>query len=112
MNRNAAEAAQLGVVLNLINSLDAEPDKDIPFISQIKQPTRNRLWRVSHPYDPDVAVRAIIWFRDDRPHVLVAAAGNKLDNKYRDPKTGQNLWYDFYVPLADDAVDDVFNGET
>jgi hypothetical protein len=36
------------------------------------------VWRVAHPYDRDVAVRLIVWFRPDTDTVVVALfAGDK-----------------------------------
>jgi hypothetical protein len=38
------------------------------------QADRHELWRVAHPYDPDVAVRVICWFPAD-DHVVIALVG-------------------------------------
>jgi hypothetical protein len=36
-----------------------------------------RCWRVSHPFDPDVAVRLTCWFPDDQHVVVALFAGDK-----------------------------------
>ena len=44
----------------------------------VRQSKRYRVWRVSHPYHPGVAVRLICWFPPDAQVVVVALfAGDK-----------------------------------
>jgi hypothetical protein len=49
-------------LLQALNDLPARPDEESPTFKRVRQATRHELWRVAHPYDPDVAVRIICWF--------------------------------------------------
>lgn len=44
---------------------------------RVRQARTYPIWRVSHPYDPDVATRLVVWFPDDEHAVVVAFAGDK-----------------------------------
>ena len=49
-------------LLQALNDLPAKPDEESPTFERVRQGRRQELWRVAHPYDPDVAVRIICWF--------------------------------------------------
>ena len=49
-------------LLQALNDLPAKPDEESPTFKRVRQARRHELWRVAHPYDPDVAVRVICWF--------------------------------------------------
>jgi hypothetical protein len=42
--------------LEVLEELDAEPTEDTAVLKQVRQSRRYPVWRVSHPYDPDVAI--------------------------------------------------------
>ena len=54
-------------LLQALNDLPAKPDEESPTFKRVRQARRHELWRVAHPYDPDVAVRIICWFPRQRP---------------------------------------------
>ena len=39
----------------------------------MRQGKRHQLWRISHPYEPDIAIRIIFWFQSSR--LVVALVG-------------------------------------
>jgi hypothetical protein len=56
----------------------AKPDEESPTFKRVRQARRHEVWRVAHPYDPDVAVRIICWFPAN-DQIVLALAG--LDKK-------------------------------
>ena len=54
-------------LLQALNDLTAKPDEESPTFKRVRQARRHELWRVAHPYDPDVAVRIICWFPGQQP---------------------------------------------
>jgi hypothetical protein len=87
------------------NYLRAKPDEESPTFKRIRQARRHELWRVAHPYDPDIAVRIICWFpmptcvswtirRTDRD-------GDSPGMHHRHPETGRcrvhRVRRDFYA---------------
>ncbi|GAA0975789.1 hypothetical protein GCM10009555_034280 [Acrocarpospora macrocephala] len=64
----------------------------------VRQSRRYSLWRVSHVYHPDVAVRLICWFPPKADTVVVALfAGDKA-------KIG-DIWYSSVAARADALID-------
>ena len=61
-------------LLQALNDLPAKPDEESPTFKRVRQARRHELWRVAHPYDPDVAVRIICWFPGN-DHVVLALVG-------------------------------------
>ena len=57
-------------MLEELSQLDGEPASETAALKRVRQAKRHRLWRISHPYEPDIAVRIIFWFESD---VLVVA---------------------------------------
>lgn len=53
-------------LLQALEALPARPDDESATFQRIRQARRHELWRVAHPYDPEVAVRVICWFRTTR----------------------------------------------
>ena len=39
-------------------------------VARVRQARRHELWRVAHPFDPEVAVRIICWFPADDEVVI------------------------------------------
>ena len=54
-------------LLKALNDLPAKQDEESPTFKRVRQARRHELWRVAHPYDPDVAVRIICWFPANDP---------------------------------------------
>ncbi|CCK59093.1 Conserved protein of unknown function [Mycobacterium canettii CIPT 140070010] len=63
----------------------------------MRQSKRHPVWRLSHPYDPQVAVRLIVWFPDDERAVIALLAGDKA-------QIG-DVFYDSVGVRADAAID-------
>jgi hypothetical protein len=61
-------------LLQALNDLPAKPDEEFPTFKRVRQARRHELWRVAHPYAPDVAVRIICWFPAN-DQVVLAPAG-------------------------------------
>lgn len=56
--------------LNYIRELDGDPDGDTATLKRVRQSRKHRVWRLSHPFDEDMAVRIICWF-DPQSEVVV-----------------------------------------
>ncbi len=61
-------------MLQALNDLPAKPTEESATFKRVRQARRHELWRVAHPFDPDVAVRIICWFPADES-VVVALVG-------------------------------------
>ncbi len=61
-------------LLQALNDLPGKPVEESATFKRVRQARRHELWRVAHPYDPDVAVRLICWFPDSES-VVVALIG-------------------------------------
>ncbi|WP_250280617.1 MULTISPECIES: hypothetical protein [unclassified Frankia] len=46
-------------LLQALTELPASPLEESPTFKRVRQARRHELWRVAHPFDPDVAVRII-----------------------------------------------------
>ena len=64
-------------LLQALNDLPAKPEEESPTFKLVRQATRHELWRVAHPYDPDVAVRIICWFPATDQFVLALVGFDK-----------------------------------
>ncbi len=49
-------------LLSAVRDLQSKPHEESATFKRVQQARRHELWRVAHPFDPDVAVRLIIWF--------------------------------------------------
>lgn len=63
----------------------------------VRQSRRYQLWRVSHAFHPEVAVRLICWFPDTRTVVVALFAADKA-------KLG-DVFYDGVAARADPMID-------
>ena len=61
-------------LLQALNDLPAMPEEETATFKRVRQARRHELWRVAHPYDPEVAVRIICWFPSDEK-VVIALVG-------------------------------------
>ena len=54
--------------LNYIKELGREPDEDTATLKRVRQSCKHQVWRLSHPFDEDIAVRIICWFDPPSRH--------------------------------------------
>jgi hypothetical protein len=79
----------------------AEPptqETEIATLRQVRQSQRYQLWRVSHAYHPEVAVRLVCWFPPDTSTVVVALFA-------ADKGALGDLFYDSVAARADPMID-------
>lgn len=73
-------------------------DDETAELKWVRQSKRYRVWRVSHPFHPGVAVRLICWFPPDAQVVVVALfAGDKA--------TIGDVWYSSVGTRADALIE-------
>lgn len=85
--------------LQVLVDLDGEPVEEDAVIKRVRQSKSKRyqVWRVSHPFDADVAIRLITWFPPTSNTVVVALfAGDKA-------RIG-DVWYDSVGVRADEVI--------
>lgn len=63
--------------MQAINELPVKPAEESATFKRVRQARRHELWRVAHPYDPDVAVRIICWFPSDDQMVIALVGFDK-----------------------------------
>lgn len=74
------------------------PEAETATLRWVRRSRRHQLWRVSHAYHPEVAVRLICWFPPNTGKAVVALfAGDKA-------KLG-DLFYDSVATRADGLID-------
>lgn len=83
-------------LLEELAQLEGEPDTETATFKRVRQAKRHRLWRVSHPYEPDIAIRIICWFESDR--LVIALVG------FNKAKLG-DVWYSSAAIRAEALVD-------
>ncbi|WP_214105202.1 hypothetical protein [Acrocarpospora catenulata] len=86
--------------LDQLRNLSEPPDRDeeTATLRWVRQSRRYALWRVSHAYHPEVAVRLICWFPPDTGKVVVALfAADKA-------RLG-DLFYNSVAARADTLID-------
>lgn len=84
--------------LNYLKDLEAQPDEDTATLKRVRQSRSHQVWRLSHPYDPDMAVRIICWFDTIRDTVVVTLfAADKVPMG--------DVFYDSVGSRADQAID-------
>ena len=67
-------------------------------LKPVRQSRRYQVWRTAHPFDPDVAVRLIVWFPPGSDSAVVTLfAGDK--------KTIGDIWYASVGTRADAAIE-------
>jgi len=86
--------------LAVLQELDRPPSQaeENADLKWVRQSRRYPLWRVSHPFDEDVAVRLICWFPPDSATVVVALFSG-------DKKTIGDVWYGSAASRADPLID-------
>jgi hypothetical protein len=72
-------------LLGALRRLPAKPAEENATFKRVQQAKLHELWRVAHPFDPDVAVRIIVWFP---PTGEVVVAVFSFDKAHKG-----NIWY-------------------
>jgi hypothetical protein len=57
-----------------LNELPGKSAEESATFKRVRQARRHELWRVAHPFDPEVAVRIICWFPTE-DQVVIALIG-------------------------------------
>lgn len=83
-------------LLEELAQLDGEPTEESATFKRVRQARRHRLWRISHPYEPDIAIRIIFWFESNL--LVVALVG------FNKAKLG-DVWYTSAAVRAEALVD-------
>jgi hypothetical protein len=84
--------------IQYLQDLPSRPAEETPTLRRVVQSARYPLWRVSHPYEAEVAVRLIVWFPpEDEAAVVVALGVNKA-------RMG-DVFYDGVGRRADAAIE-------
>jgi hypothetical protein len=92
-------AKRLQDEFNFLRDLETAPTEDTFTLKRVRQSKRYPVWRVSHPYDPETAVRLICWFDDTSDDVVVALfAGEKMSMG--------DVFYDSVGSRADATIDE------
>ena len=83
-------------LLAVLRDLAAKPDEETSTLKRVRQSSRHEIWRLGHPFDPNVAVRILCWFAEERV-VVVLIGGDKAGMS--------DVWYDSATQRAEAAVD-------
>lgn len=89
----------IAAAFDLLRRLAGAPDLDngTAQLKPVRQSRRYQVWRTAHPFDPDVAVRLIVWFPPGRDSAVVTLfAGDK--------KSIGDVWYSSVGTRADAAI--------
>lgn len=73
-------------LLDALKDLQEKPAHESATFCRVRQAKKHELWRVAHPFDPDVAVRIIVWFPPAGGVVVTVFGFDKA-------KLG-DIWYD------------------
>lgn len=84
-------------LLDYLINLSDRPTEESATLKRVRQARRYEVWRLAHPFDPDVAVRILCWFPDEQVAVVALVAGDK--------KKISDQWYDSATPRAEAAID-------
>lgn len=94
--RRIVEYADAGI--SVLTDLLEPPSEDSAVLKRVRQRGRYPIWRVSHPFDNDVAVRLIVWFPEGAAAAVVVAFGG-------DKKRIGDAFYLSAGSRADAAID-------
>jgi hypothetical protein len=77
--RRQVEYADAGI--SALTDLAEPPSEDSAVLMRVRQRGKYPIWRVSHPFDDEVAVRLIVWFPEGyAAGVIVAFGGDKKES--------------------------------
>lgn len=89
--------AQALALLGYLRDLPQRPDSETATLKRVRQAKRYEIWRLAHPFVPDVAIRILCWFPSTSTAVVTLVGGDKA-------RIG-DVWYDSATPRAEAAVD-------
>lgn len=84
-------------LLGYLRDLPERPESETATLKRVRQAKRHEIWRLAHPFDPEVAIRILCWFPDANTAVVALVGGDKV-------RIG-DVWYDSATPRAEAAVD-------
>lgn len=84
--------------ISVLTDLSEPPTEDTAVLMRVRQWGRYPIWRVSHPFDSDVAVRLIVWFPEGQSAGVIVAFGG-------DKKKIGDAFYLSAASRADTAID-------
>jgi hypothetical protein len=80
-----------------LQDLTSPPTEENATFKRVRQARRHELWRLAHPFHPDVAIRIIVWF-PDADTVVIALVGF-------DKARHGDIWYTSAAVRAEGMVD-------
>lgn len=83
--------------LTYLQGLNGEPDEDTATLKRVRQSGTYPVWRLSHPFDPQMAVRVIAWFDDESDDIVVTLLA-------ADKAPMGDVFYDSVGTRADQAI--------
>lgn len=64
-------------LLEELDELDHAPVEETATLKRVRQARRHELWRLAHPFHPDVAIRIVVWFPTDETAVIALMGFDK-----------------------------------
>jgi hypothetical protein len=64
-------------LLEELEELDRAPTEETATLKRVRKARRHELWRLAHPFDPDVAIGIIVWLPDDETAVIALMGFDK-----------------------------------
>jgi hypothetical protein len=84
-------------LLSYLRELPERPEEETATLKRVRQARRYEIWRLAHPFDPEVAIRILCWFPDRVTAVVTLVGGDKANIG--------DVWYGSATPRAEAAVD-------
>jgi hypothetical protein len=90
----------IAAAFDLLRRISEVPDLEdgTAQLKPVRQRRRYQVWRTAHAFDPDVAVRLIVWFPPDSATAVVTLFGG-------DKKNIGDVWYSSVGTRADAAIE-------
>ena len=80
-----------------LQDLTRPPTEESATFKRVRQARRHELWRLAHPFHPDVAIRIIVWFLDADTVVIALVGFDKARHG--------DIWYTSATVRAEAMVD-------
>lgn len=93
-----ARAKRLQDEFNYLRNLAEIPTEETATLKRVRQSRMFPVWRVSHPYDAETAMRMICWFDDESAEIVVALFANDKLNM-------GDVFYDSVGSRADATIE-------
>ena len=93
-----ARVKRLQDEFNYLRNLATIPTEETATLKRVRQSRRFPVWRVSHPYDAETAMRMICWFDDESAEIVVALFAN-------DKLSMGDVFYDSVGTRADATIE-------